>query len=292
MHPFERIADAVRDDGFKLHEHIMATKLPPHVELGQRGVHHPTLDLREYVVSGHPTLENPPPAVHRSNLGFPFGMLMNDHLGCCGPAMVIHGIEAFHLDAQTPVPPFGDQDCERLYERAGGYDPSQTQPDGSNPTDRGVDNTDLVKCWEEGVTCQRDNSSHQAVATIFVDPKDLNLNKLAIWEFVVLFRAVALPVTAQGQSWWKVTDPSLQGDAAPGSWGGHDIPYLSYDAHGVRNVTWGEELLVDWDFDAAYAMQGFVVVTREQLNLQGVSPAGVDWTKLNQDIAKLPSAQH
>lgn len=288
-HPFERMQLAVRDERFRLHEHIKAPELPPSKKLGLRNLHHMSLKLSDYVQPG--ALEAVPAAVHRSHLSFPWGALLNDQLGDCGEAMTIHGIEAFHLDAGTPVPAFGNDDAEKLYEQVGGYDPTQTQPDGSNPTDQGTDNGVLVTKWQEpGVTCAADKSQHSIVASLFVDYTNTNLTKLAIWEFVVCFRAMNMPVTAQNQTTWSVTDPTLQGNAAPGSWGGHDIPELSYDQNLIRTVSWGEELLIEWGFDTTYGMQGFVVVTKEQTNLQGVSPAGVDWTKLNQDIAALPPA--
>jgi hypothetical protein len=210
-------------------------------------------------------------------------MFLNDRLGDCGEAMTAHGIEAFHLDAGTPVPLFVDADVEKLYEEVGGYVP------GDPSTDQGTDNQVLVDYWRKsGMACAADGSSHKIVASLFVDPKKVELNQRAIWEFVALFRAIALPETAQGQREWEVTDPNLEGPAAPGSWGGHDIPYLSYDVKRFRCETWGTSLLVTYGFDAAYAMQdSFVVVTEEMLDQRGMSPAGFDWTKLSADVKSL-----
>lgn len=283
MHRFERMKDAVQDHAFDLTHHLGHRELPKTCRLGHIGVHKPVMNLRDYLVSSPDAV---PHAVHRSHPEFPWGMLLNDRYGDCGPAMCIHANEAFHLDAATPVPPWGDGDAELFYEQAGGFDPSR--PD---QTDNGVDNAVMFPRWEShGIKCERDNSTHRIVGTVFVDPKDEEITKRAIWEFVVCFRAMALPVTAQGQTHWRVTDPTLQGDAAPASWGYHDIPLLSYDQHRLRNVSWGEQLLVDWEFDKAYAVQGLVVITEEMTNLSGVSPAGFDWTKLNADMATFPPA--
>ncbi len=270
---------AAQEGGFDLHN-VTQTHLPEALpKLGHRAGHSSSLHLADFI---HKDASAVPPAVHRPHPGHAFPMYLNDSLGDCGEAMTLHGIEAFHLDAGTPVPAFADGDAEKLYEQVGGYVP------GNPETDRGTDNHVLVKHWHRpGVKCAADGSEHKIVATVGVDPKDVQLNQRAIWEFVALFRAIALPKTAQGQKEWEVTEPNLHGDAAPGSWGGHDIPYISYDGSVFGNVTWGTELLVTYGFDAAYAMEGFVVVTQEMLSNEGVSPAGVDWTELVKAIKEL-----
>jgi hypothetical protein len=270
---------AAKSEGFDLRE-VTHTNLPAALpKLGHRAGHRPRLDLANYIHREAPAV---PPAVNRSHQEHNFPMYLNDRLGDCGEAMTAHGIEAFHLDAETAVPPFADGDVEKLYEQVGGYVPGEPE------TDKGTDNHVLVEHWKKpGVACAADGSVHKIVASLAVDPKNVELNQRAIWEFVVLFRAIALPQTAQGQKEWEVTEPNLEGPAAPGSWGGHDIPYLSYDGRVYSNVTWGTELLVTYGFDEAYALEGFVVVTEEMLNNDGVSPAGVDWTALKKDLKSL-----
>lgn len=291
LHAFERIeAAAIYHNWFALRQVVVPAALPDHVKLGHAGIHKPRLNLADYVAAD----VKPPPAVHRSHLGNPYlrDPLGNTDWGDCGEAMTLHGIEAFHLDAGTPVPVFVTDDALGLYSAVGKFDPTKGPP-GNNPTDNGTDNSVLFPYWEnDGVKCAADGSTHKIAGSLFVDPADQRLSKIAIWEFVVLFRAIALPITAQGQGRWQLTDPSLKGDAAPGSWGYHDIPYFSFDAHSLRNDSWGVEMLVDWSFDGAYAAQGIVVVTQEQLNLRGQSPAGVNWTKLNADLAAMASVSN
>jgi hypothetical protein len=254
---------------------------------------HIKLNLADYVAADAPAV---PKAVHRSHLEFSWGMLKNDTLGDCGPAMLLHAIEAFHLDAGTPVPHVTDADAIRAYEQIGGY------VQGNESTDRGVDNHVLVQNWEHpGISVSADRSAasalnaaadqaaapkHTIAGSLFVDTKDHELAKRAIWEFVVLFRAVGLPVTAQRQKKWDVVEGAGE-DGDVGSWGYHDIPLVSYDEKLVRLITWGTPLLASWAFDAKYAVEGFVVVTQEQLNASGVSPAGFDWTAISRDFKAL-----
>lgn len=286
---FDRLDRAVQSAAFDLRSFVR----PHHIVLPQTvrlkaspRVAQPKLNLADYVSAQ----AQPPDAVHRSNLGNSFlrDALGNTEWADCGDAMAIHGDEAFHLDAGTPVPPFVTGDALRLYSEVSGFDPNRGGP-GQNPTDTGTDNQQLVDHWRDvGILCAGDNQRHKIAGTVWVDTKDPVLNRIAIWEFVVLFRALGLPKTAQSQTEWKLTDPALQGDAALGSWGYHDVPYFSYDSQRIREDSWGQPILVDWDFDKPYAVQGLVVVTTEMLNLRGVSPAGVDWTKLNADMAKFP----
>lgn len=279
----QRMMQAVREMDFDLRNIVrpqrrVLRKLPP--VKTKPMIARPKLNLADYVEE-----VKVPAAVHRSHMEFPWGMLLNDQIGDCGEAMSIHGVEAFHLDAQTPVPPFGDPEAEREYEDVGGYVP------GDPSTDQGTDNQTLVDYWRDTGIKDASGLRHFIEGSLFIDPQNRQLAKLAIWEFVVLFRALGLPITAQGQTYWRLADGSLRGDAALGSWGYHDIPYLSYDSRRLRNVTWGDEYLVDWDFDEAYAVQGLIVITHEQTNLRGVSPSGVNWTKLNQDLAQFPPAR-
>lgn len=283
-HPFQRISAWLdrRIEEAEFERDHQPSGIPPERQMGHRVAHTPKLDLREYLVDEPQNIEVPTSVHRKSTRGL--GMLLNDSLGDCGEAMMIHGIEMFHRDAGTPVPPFADIDAQNAYSLIGGYVP------GDPSTDQGTDNNVLVEKWKNpGITCQADNGVHTIENSVFVDPTDPQLTKLAIWEFVVCFRAYGLPETAEQQTHWQEDDSAPPAQQEVGSWGYHDIPLTSYGPKNVGLITWGEPWMATWPFDVRYSVQGFVVVTKEQTNLQGVSPAGVDWTKLNSDIGKLPA---
>jgi hypothetical protein len=274
-------------DSLDLREHVQGAILTGRERLGHLRQCVPHVDLADYVHPGAPAL---PAAVHRSDAGFEWGALLNDTIGDCGEAMPIHGIEAMHLDVGSAPPAFANEDAEFLYEKVGGYVP------GNPATDQGTDNGVLVEYWtEEGVLCHADGSIHRIIGTAGVS-MDTAMIQRAIWEFVVLFRAIDLPITAQGQSQWEVMgDPATDPEAAVGSWGGHDIPYLSYDGQRYRCISWGQELLVAVAFDITYAMQGssipadafpgFVVVTEDMADDPGqIAPSGVMIGQLVTDL--------
>jgi hypothetical protein len=144
--------------------------------------------------------------------------------------------------------------------------------------------------WQHPGLRTSDGVDHQIVATVAVDPSNLNECRIAIDEFVALQIGIALPLSAQGQTEWTVVGNGRTGHSAPGSWGGHGIPYREYDAETFKCVTWGAELLLTVPFHEAYAQEAHVVVTQEMLDKKGVGPSGVAWDELIADIKVLTSA--
>lgn len=273
----------IDDPTFRLRDEHTPPALPatPKTGLILDTLHRPSLKLADYI---HAELAAPPAAVSRPHPGFKWGMLANDRLGDCVIAMMLHSIEDFHLDAGTPVPGFTDQDAISIYSAITGYNPNDPN------SDHGTDESTAMRYWENPGLRTNDKVDHQIVATVGVDPSNLNECRIAIDEFVDLQIGIALPLTAQGQTEWTVVGNGRTGNSAPGSWGGHGIPYREYDAETFKCVTWGAELLLTVPFHQAYAQEAHVVVTREMLGKTGVGPSGVAWDELIADIKVLTSA--
>jgi hypothetical protein len=273
----------IDDPSFRLRDEHTTPTLPatPKTGLNLDPLHRPTLKLSDYI---RPALAAPPAAVSRPHPGFQWGMLANDSIGDCVIAMMLHSIEDFHLDAGTPVPQFTDQDAIKMYSAITGYN-----PDDPN-SDRGTDENTAMHYWEHTGLHTSDKVDHKIVATVAVDPSNLNECRIAIDEFVDLQIGIALPLTAQGQTEWTVVGNGKSGHSKPGSWGGHGIPYREYDADTFKCVTWGTELLLTVPFHQAYAQEAHVVVTQEMLSKTGVGPSGVAWGELIADIKVLTSA--
>lgn len=273
----------INDPSFRLRDHHTPPTLPasPKTGLNLDTLHRPTLKLADYI---KPDLANPPAAVSRPHPGFQWGMLANDRLGDCVIAMMLHSIEDFHLDAGTPVPAFTDADAIKIYSAITGYDPNDPN------SDQGTNETTAMTYWEHPGLQTSDGMDHQIVATVAVDPSNLNECRIAIDEFVDLQIGIALPLNAQGQTEWRVIGNGQTGDSAPGSWGGHGIPFREYDADTFKCVTWGAELLLTVPFHQAYSQEAHVVVTKEMLTKTGVGPSGVAWDELIADINVLTSA--
>ncbi|MBV9606840.1 MAG: hypothetical protein JO027_17125 [Solirubrobacterales bacterium] len=273
----------IEDPSFRLRDEHTPPTLPatPKTGLNLETLHRPTLKLADYI---RPALAAPPAAISRPHPGFQWGMLANDRLGDCVIAMMLHSIEDFHLDAGTPVPAFTDQDAVKIYSAITGYNPNDPN------SDQGTNETTAMSYWEHPGLSTSDGVDHTIVATVAVDPSNLNECRIAIDEFVDLQIAIALPLTAQGQKEWTVVGNGRTGNSAPGSWGGHGIPYREYDAETFKCVTWGAELLLTVPFHETYAQEAHVVVTKEMLGKTGVGPSGVAWDELIADIKVLNSA--
>ena len=273
----------ITDPSFRLRDHHTPPTLPasPKTGLNLDTLHRPKLKLGDYIKA---ELANPPAAVSRPHPGFQWGMLANDRLGDCVIAMMLHSIEEFHLDAGTTVPAFTDADAIKLYSAITGYN-----PDDPN-SDQGTNESTAMTYWEHPGLPTSDGVDHQIVATVAVDPSNLNECRIAIDEFVALQIGIALPLSAQGQTEWTVVGNGRTGHSAPGSWGGHGIPYREYDGETFKCVTWGAELLLTVPFHEAYTQEAHVVVTKEMLDKTGVGPSGVAWDELIADINVLTSA--
>ena len=272
----------ITDADFRLRDHHTPPTLPasPKTGLNLATLHRPALKLADYI---HPQLANPPAAISRPHPGFSWGMLANDRIGDCVIAMMLHSIEDFHLDSGTPVPVFTDADAISVYSAITGYNPNDPSTDG------GTDENAAMRYWEHPGLSTSDGARHSIVATVAVDASNLNECRIAIDEFVDLQIGVALPLSAQGETEWTVVGDGKTGKSAPGSWGGHGIPYREYDPETFKCVTWGAELLMTVPFHQAYAQEGHVVVTNEMLNKSGVGPSGVAWGELIADIKALPA---
>ncbi|HUA05485.1 MAG TPA: hypothetical protein VMB27_16385 [Solirubrobacteraceae bacterium] len=274
----------ITDPNFRLRDHHTPPTLPtsPKTGLILETLHRPELKLADYI---HPQLATPPAAISRPHAGFSWGMLANDRIGDCVIAMMLHSIEDFHLDSGTPVPAFTDADAISVYSAITGYNPNDPS------SDRGTDENAAMRYWEHPGLSTSDGLSHSIVATVAVDPNNLTECRIAIDEFVDLQIGVALPLSAQGQTEWTVVGDGKTGKSAPGSWGGHGIPYREFDPETFKCVTWGTELLLTVPFHQDYAQEAHVVVTKEMLNKTGVGPSGVAWDELIADIKALPRNQ-
>lgn len=252
--------------------------LPATPKLGLNGLHSPKIALGDHLAAE----ATPPSHLHRGEFPGYADILGNDSLGNCGPCQAIHATEGIDHAAGNPTPPFVAADSIQFYSEEAGYvagDPS---------TDNGTDNAVMVKQWQDvGIHCSATKARHKIVGTLFVDPNNQVQNRVAIVEFGHVCRAVNLPLSAQGQRVWSVAGDGKTGNSAPGSWGGHDIVGLAYDPDTIDWNSWGMWLPGTTEFDRAYALQGFVVMTQEMLSRRGVSPTGLNWTSLNAAFAKL-----
>lgn len=174
--------------------------------------------------------------------GIPWAMLLNDRIGDCYPAALLHALQVISGGKFTPT----DADALAVYEQVTGYDPHRTQPDGSNPTDNGTAGRPLFD-WAR---------AHGLITSYAAVPA----NRTAVRQAIAAHKAVlcewALPVGAEreGAKW---TMP--RSNRAAGSWGYHATVEVGYTSRHNDNVTWGEEGTVTPPFEDAYLQAAWVV---------------------------------
>lgn len=195
-------------------------------------------------------------------------MYGNDRLGDCTIAAAGHLVQAWTTAAGAEVTP-----DDGLLEQA--YIP------GTGADDTGRVEVDVLSYWRKtGI------AGHKIEAYAYLDPKDLGLLRAAIYLFGGVYVGIGLPKTAQGQAVWDVVGDGATGDSAPGSWGGHAVPYVAYDAAGLKTVTWGAVLGLTDAFHLAYCDEVYVPLSLDFFK-DGHSPAGFDAIALGEDLAKI-----
>jgi len=234
-----------------------------------------TLQLARYLT---PELPAPPPSCDYSVKLSTLGMMANDRVGDCTCAAAGHIVQdaTSYEGAQVVVP---DADVLAMYSAVSGYDPVT----GAN--DNGAACLDVLNYWHQ-TGFAGPQGPHKIAAFA-----ELGLVSSAIQTAVYLLGAayigVNLPLTCQGASSWEVPPGGTAGNGAPGSWGGHCVPIVAYDATGVTVLTWGEKLHASWEFLATYMDEAYAVVTQDFVDAQGTDPAGLDLTQMLADAAAL-----
>jgi hypothetical protein len=221
-------------------------------------------------------LPSAPPTVDYSKQITTWEMMVNDRVGDCTCAAAGHMILEWTTNAENPYVP-GDQQILAAYSAITGYDPVT----GAN--DNGAVVLDVLNYWrKEGV------ADHKITAYVGLELKNHSDLKDAVYLFENAYLGVLLPRTAQGQKVWSVPPGGPAGQGAPGSWGGHAVPVVAYDARGVTVVTWGSLLRMTWTFYDTYCDEAFAVLSQDIIDqATKKAPGGFDFAALQADLQAL-----
>lgn len=247
-----------------------------------------TLKLAKYLT---PSLPTPPLKAGYIDKVQTWPMYLNDELGDCVIAAAGHMIEqwtAFSSATSSPVL-VTNKDILKGYEAVGGYVP------GNPDTDNGCDMLTALKYWR-----RTGFGGHKVSAFVSVDYTNQKEVEQAIYLFGNVYIGLALPLTAQnpvttepsGLSCWQMTAEGTNGDASPGSWGGHCVPIVGYSSDpaghpGVALVTWGEQYAMTWKFANTYVDEMWAVLSPDWFESNGDAPNGFNLDQLKADLAQL-----
>lgn len=232
-----------------------------------------TLRLAKYFT---PQLPPPPPERVWSGGLTNWQMFMNDELGCCTIAAIPHGIMGWTLNASTCAT-FNDKQVVGYYTAWDGYNPADPS------TDQGGICLDVLKNWKS-----QGFAGHQINAFATVLPANQAHVMQAINLFGGLYCGVSLPLTAQDQvgGLWDVV-PGNGPQSVGGTWGGHCVWVIDYDATGLTCITWGALQKMTWAYWYAYFDEAYAVISPDWVKATGVAPNGFELADLEADVAQI-----
>jgi hypothetical protein len=207
-------------------------------------------------------------------------MLCNDTLGCCTISGVFHAVQAWVVSNILPSVPvdsdnviqFSDQDIIEYYSSWDGYVP------GNPSTDQGGDELTVLNSWRQSGLL-----GYQLLAYADPDPQNSDHIEQAINLFGGVYLGIQLPVTAQTQDVWDVVNSEMNSDdGQPGSWGGHAVWALDYDADTITCITWGQLKKMTWQFLFAYCDEAHALISPDWVPL-----AGFDLATLQADLSQV-----
>ena len=270
--PDSRKAVVMRDDPKRID--------PRKLKLGKLAARHDprTLLLASYVT---PELPAPPPSHDlTAKVGASWGMMENDQLGDCTCAAAGHLLMEWTANAGKKMFTPSDAQIVAAYSAVTGYNP-QT---GAN--DNGAVEIDVLNYWR-----QSGIAGHKIDAYIALEPSNHNHVMDAVYIFEGCYIGLQLPVSAQAQVQnhqpWSVPPAGPTGDGKPGSWGGHAVPVVAYDARGLTCVTWGALQIMTWTFWETYCEEAYAILSQDFLSKKKKTLEGFNLQQLQADLADL-----
>lgn len=227
-----------------------------------------TLALAKYVDPAK--LPSPPAQLDLTAHVAEWPMYDNDRIGDCTIAAAGHMIEAWSAAAKGTAVEIPDAAVLTAFDHVKQVDPVTGE--------EGAVELDVLKYWRStGI------GGHAIGAFARVSQRDVQLARTGAYLFGGLYLGLALPLTAQQQTVWDWTG-SLAGPARPGSWGGHAVDVVGYDADALTVVTWGSLKQMTWRFWDRYVDECYCLLSDDFLNGDR-APNGFDLAALKEDLA-------
>jgi hypothetical protein len=226
-----------------------------------------TLSLSHYVDRG--VLPTPPTRVDLGAAVRDWPVYGNDRIGDCTTAAAAHMIEAWSAAATGRAFEVSERAVLAAFDAVKIVDPATGE--------EGAIELDVLNWWRtSGI------DGHQIGAFASIEPGERELVEASTYVFGGVYIGLQLPLRAQEQQVWDWAG-SLRGPDAPGSWGGHAVDVVGYDASGLIVVTWGALQAMTWSFWDHYCDEAYAIISADFLH-GGVTPAGFDLDALARDL--------
>jgi hypothetical protein len=252
---------------------------PQKLKLGKQTARHDprTLLLASYVT---PALPTPPASFDLTTKVSAWGMMDNDQIGDCTCAAAGHLLMEWTANAGKKMFTPTDKQVVAAYSAITGYNPTT----GAN--DNGAVEIDVLNYWR-----QSGIAGHKIGAYVALEPANHAHVMDSVYIFEGCYIGLRLPKSAQAQVQnhqpWSVPPGGPAGDGAPGSWGGHAVPVVAYDARGVTVVTWGALQTMTWSFWETYCEEAYAILSNDYLTKKKQTPQGLNLQQLQSDLADL-----
>lgn len=205
--------------------------------------------------------------------------MANDRLGDCTCAAAGHLIQGWTTsDGTGSTYVASDAEIITAYSAVSGYDPKT----GAN--DNGAVCLDVLNYWRHtGI------AGHKIYAYAALEPQNQSHIEAAVDLFGGVYIGIALPISIQDNtqpnSYWSVSPGYPNGDEAPGSWGGHCVPIIGYNARTLTFVTWGMVMYMTWNFWRDYCDEAYAVLSQNWAPGGTITaPSGFNLSQLNSDL--------
>ena len=201
-------------------------------------------------------------------------VLANDTVGDCVVAAMMHYAQVETANTDNPLTPTADLALQ-VYSAITGYDSSQTDENGNNPTDQGTDyQTQALPYWKStGIPLLDKNGNtviHKIIGWASLDVSSIAQQRYACDVFGGTLMGFNCPQSAMDDTsnWtYDQNSPII---------GGHGVNRVGQGAAGWHLNSWGLLIPGTWEFSLKLADEDYIVVTPFWLNSQGTSPSGLD----------------
>lgn len=252
-------------------------------KLGKKPARPGAVKLRLSTYLNKSVLPAIPPAFGHQAKVADWQMLANDRVGDCAIAGAAHETMLWCAEGGKPAR-FDDDSVLAIYSTATGYDPSQTDADGNNPTDEGTDPADFAEIRRTTGITDADGNLHKIGAYLALDQGSVSQLGAAMYLFSAVGIGLQLPDSAQdqfqaGEAWDPVPGSTIEG--------GHYVTGVARDNDSnIALVTWGALQWMTPRFYMRYNDESLVYLSEEFLQ-SGHSPEGFDLAQLQADLAAL-----
>jgi hypothetical protein len=88
---------------------------------------------------------------------------------------------------------------------------------------------------------------------------------------------------------WRGADVWEANQGRPGSWGGHSVPLIGYDAEYLYAVSWGQVIPMSYAALDQYVDEAYAVISPDWIAKDGITPSGFDLIKMRADLTAVAS---